>query len=73
VVAIQVYAGCYIQTNILKTVWSSKTESCIVWYVVDVYLKHVASIFRVEIFYSENGGAEQNNKDLNCCENLKFI
>jgi hypothetical protein len=73
VVAIQVYAGCYIQTNTLKTLWSSKTESCIVWYVVDVLNKHVASIFGVEIFYFENGGAEQHNNDPNSCENLKFI
>jgi hypothetical protein len=69
----QVCAGYYIQTNTLKTMWSSETERCVVWYVVDVLNKQAASIFSVEIFYSENGGAEQSNIDPNCCENLKFI
>jgi hypothetical protein len=69
----QVYAGCHIQTNTLKLLWSSETESCVLWYVVDVLNKHAASICSVEIFCSENGGAEQSNIDPDCCENLSFI
>jgi hypothetical protein len=69
----QVYAGCYIQTNTLKTLCSSETESCVVWYLVDVLNNHAASIFSVEIFYSENGGVEQSNIGPDSCENRNFI
>jgi hypothetical protein len=51
----------------------SETESCVVWYEVDVLNNHAASIFIVEIFYSENGGVEQSNTDPDSCENLNFI
>jgi hypothetical protein len=69
----QVYAGYYIQTNTLQTLWYSETKSCVVWYVVDVLNKHAGSIFSAEIFHSEKGCAEQSNIDPNCCENLNFI
>jgi NCAIR mutase (PurE)-related protein len=53
VVAIYVYAGYYVQSNKLKTLWSSEMESCLVWHVVNISNEHAASIFSAEIFYPE--------------------